>query len=727
LADKKENIELSRGNPVVTWICVAAIALVTYFVFSPSLKDGFTNWDDNKYVTENPLVVNNSVPVAKIFETPVSGHYHPLTILTLAFNYQTGKLNPMGYHFENVIFHLLNTILVFFFIFLLTRRNLLMAAIVSLFFGIHPMHVESVTWISERKDVLYVFFFIAGLITYLRYSETKKIGWYFFTLLLFVLSCLSKEMAIVFPVILLLIDYLKGVKWERRLFVEKIPFFLIAIILGVIEVKIQSGNTANYIKIFTIFQRLMFASYAAIIYIVKLFAPYKLSAFYPYPNTHSYNGAALIFYLSSPFILIAILSGVVYFFLKKEKEIVFGLLFYFVSVLLVVQFVPLNPGITPDRYSYLSYIGLLFIAAYLINKAWQSKSGVLALMKYPLMIIAIIGAVTFSYRSSSRTQVWKNSEVLWTDAIDNYPGVLAYKARGDYYYSIHEIDKAISDFNKAVALDSSYKYVYNNRGLLYLNTGKTDLALPDFDKAIALDSTYTEAYINRGLLYSNTGKTNLAMSDLNKAIALDSTYADAYNNLGLLYFKTGKNDSALTDFTKAIALAPAYADAYNNLGLFYYKTGKANLAIADFSKVIALDSKMADAYNNRGSLYYLNGKNDSALADFTKAIAINPAAVSYYFSRGCCYRKLNQYEKAADDFTTGIRLNPQNADNYNMRGVCYLNLNRYTESIADFSKAIELNPFVPYYWDNRSSAENKAGNSKMAKADEIRAEQLQEK
>lgn len=155
-------------------ICLAVIAITTYFVFSPSLQNDFTNWDDELYVLNNHLVVSNSIDIAKIFSNPVAANYHPLTILSLSINYQDGKLDPSGYHFENVILHLLNTILVFFFIYLLTKGNLLMSSVVSLFFGIHPMHVESVSWVSERKDVLYVFFFIAGLITYLFYLKKRS-------------------------------------------------------------------------------------------------------------------------------------------------------------------------------------------------------------------------------------------------------------------------------------------------------------------------------------------------------------------------------------------------------------------------------------------------------------------------------------------------------------------------------------------------------------------------
>jgi protein O-mannosyl-transferase len=659
LADKNKNKEVKKSNTLLAWICVAVITLITYFVFSPSLDNGFTNWDDNFYVQGNPLVVGNSINLEKILLTPVNLNYHPLTMLSLALNYQSGKLDPSGYHLENLIFHLLNTILVFLFIFLLTRRNLLMAAIVSLFFGIHPMHVESVAWISERKDVLYVFFFVAGLITYLRYSESKKISWYIFTLLLFILSCLSKGMAVVFPVILLLIDYLKGIEWKPRLFIEKIPFFLISLAFGIIAVMLQSGKAVSGMKSFTVVQRLMFVCYGAVMYIIRLFVPFKLSAFYPYP--HDSSGITPIFYLS-PVILFGVLAALVYFYLKKEKEIVFGLLFYFVSVVLVLQFISIGRVIIADRYTYLSYIGLLFIVAHLINKAWQSKSGTWASMKYPVVILAIIVAVAFSSQTYSRTQVWNNSATLWSDVIDNYPDVsLAWFSRANYYYDNHEQAKALNDYNKA------------------LTAYPTDA------------NSYEDAYFNRGELYSKFYKRkDLAIADFTKAIALDDTFSLAYFNRALLYNDYGKTDSAIADFTKAIASNPTFADAYND----------------------------------RGTLYFDVNKFDLSIAGYTKAIALNPASADYYHNRALGYDAINQYKNELNDYTRAIQLSPQNALYYDYRGLCNLKLNNYNEAIADFSNAINIAPSVADYWFNRSVAETKAGQNEKAQADAVKGRQL---
>jgi len=698
LANKKKNKPINVSEPVKTktgsnrlavWLCIGVITLVTGIVFSPALQNGFTNWDDNFYVTDDPLVTGNTVPVKSIFETPVCLNYHPLTVLTLALNYQYGKLDPAGYHALNLFIHLLNTILVFFFIFLLTRRNLLMASIVSLFFGIHPMHVESVAWISERKDVLYVFFFIAALITYLRYSETKKIGWYVMTFLLFVCSCLSKGMAVVFPIILLLVDYLRGTTWRWKLVLEKIPFFLVSLLLGIVAFKIQA-NQAVDLKVFTLPQRFAIASYGTIMYVIKFLWPYKLSAVYPYP--HFNEGYMPVVFYIMPFILLAA-TALVYFFLKKEREIVFGLLFYFFTVVLVLQFISVGAVIMADRYSYLPYVGLLFIVAHLVNKIGQANQGIIGKLKYLVLIVVALVAVLFSYQTFARTQVWQSSETLWNDVIDKYPTAsTAYEHRGDYYYSINDMQNALSDYTNALVLDGSNRFAYYDRAMVYSNAfNKNDLAIKDYSTAIRLYPAYKKALYNRGILYAAEGKTDSALSDYNNAITIDPEFADAYTNRGYLYSRINKNDLAMADLAKAIKFDPTLSDAYNDIGILYLSSGHYDMAIANCSK----------------------------------AIDINPNSAPYYFNRGLGYKAINKYQQAIDDFTKGIQESSQNAAPYYYnRAICYCGLNSFTTAIDDFSKAITLDPSDPDYWNDRAFAESKSGLSENAKADALRAAQL---
>ncbi len=598
-------------------ISVLVISFITYFAFSPAIQNKFTNWDDTIYVLENPLVVSNKIPVKEIFKTPVAANYHPITMLSLAWNYQKGKLDPKGFHAVNVFFHLVNTCLVFFFIFMLTKRNLLMASIVALFFGIHPMHVESVAWISERKDVLYVFFFLSALCTYLKYRESKKTKWYLFTMLLFLLSCLSKGMAVVFPVILLLLDYLLEVDWKRKVFIEKIPFFLFSLVFGIVAFQIQRGEAISDTQIFTLFQRVAFASYGAIMYVVKFFVPMNLSAYYAYPTLVK-NGPIPFFFYLAPFIFIGIILSV-YFFLRKEKAVVFGLLFYFVSVVLVLQFIAVGTVIMADRYSYLSYIGLAYVVAHYANKVWLKRNSSSVSIKYLPLIIVVIMTITFVYQTHARTQIWKNSETLWTDVInksENYfDADKAYVNRGRYYHAINENDKALQDYNSALKLNPYYALAYNNRANIYRERGLEDSAFSDYNKAIALDPGSYLLYANRAIIFKNRREYEKAMQDFTKSISLNSQYWANYYNRGLYYFDMNENEKAMVDFTKAIQLNFEYTDLYYRRGMLYYRLHKYVEAITDFSRTIELNSKVPEYWLYRSLSETALGKTEEAKND----------------------------------------------------------------------------------------------------------------
>ncbi len=278
-----------EGNRYLKFI-LPAILLLTVIAFSTSIGNGFTNWDDNKYIQDNPNINDFSWHGIKtIFTSEYFDLYIPVTLFSLMAEYHWFGAAPKSYHVINLLFHLLNTALVFYFIKILSQR-IEAAIIVSLFFAIHPMHVESVAWIAERKDVLFAFFYLTALIAYVKYTERKKEGkrpaslwFYFFTLAMFVLSLLSKPTAITLPGLLLLLDYY----YDRKLvsfktILEKIPFFVLSVLVG-LAIVTSSGKAQQIPPDYSFFDRIFLVTYAFAFYIVKLFLPFHLSAFYSYP------------------------------------------------------------------------------------------------------------------------------------------------------------------------------------------------------------------------------------------------------------------------------------------------------------------------------------------------------------------------------------------------------------------------------------------------------------
>lgn len=541
---KRQNVVPEKSGYI---IIIAAILLA----YSTAFKNGITNWDDGVYITDNPLIKSLSWDNIKaIFSTNVASNYHPLTILTYAIEYSFWEANPLIYHLVNVIIHLLNSILVYFLFFRLTINGTV-SLVVSLLFAVHPMHTESVAWISERKDVLYTFFYLLSLNTFLKYTSSSgdKFKLYIFSILFFLFSLLSKGMAVSLPVVLLLLDFYNNRRFSKETVIEKIPFFVLSLIFGLVAVKAQQSTEAMELKAgYNMLERFLLGSYSFMLYIIKFFLPINLSAFYPYPFKHS-ETIPLSVYLSAILFLLFI-AGIIYSFIKKKKNIFIGLSFFIVTIGLVLQFIPVGNAIMAERYSYISYIGLFFIAADYFNRWYTNKK-----QSHVALALAIVIILVFVVATRERCKVWKDSETLWSDVIKNHPDAdIAYLNRGIYIVVRGKAEQAYEDFNKAIELNPDYTEAYNNRGLLKQNKNELEGSIEDFNIAIKADSNYFEAYSNRGISYVFLKRYNEAIADYTKTLELSPEYANVYSNRGNAYIDIGEIEKGITDLKKALEL-----------------------------------------------------------------------------------------------------------------------------------------------------------------------------
>ncbi len=647
------NSSAKKGETQYIGIWITGILLLTLVAFYPSFKCGFTNWDDGGYVTENKLIVSLSGDnIRKIFSTEnhVMLNYHPLTMLSLALDYNSAKLEPARYHLVNVILHLLNTLLVFFFSFLLSRRKIAVAIIVSLFFGIHPMHVESVTWISERKDVLYTFFFMTALIAYLFYNESKKIKFILLAFILFVLSLLSKAMAVVLPVVMLLIDYYQGRKITMKTIVEKIPFFILSFIFGWLAMKIQSKEAIAGYEVFTLFHRVSFGFYGFFNYIWKLFFPVNLSCFYPYPITDLQGALPFSFYAPAfcgilLFIFVGIMS-----FLKKEKMklIAFGIGFYFVTIALVLQFLSVGQVIMAERYSYVPYIGLLFILGTALNDFIVKKHS----LKNPVIIFIATAAILFSYLTHERTKVWMNSGTLWTDVIEKYPFPpwtieVAYENRGNYLAKEqNELDKGLADYNVLIQMKSKNHKIFSNMGNIYGLKGQElekagqkgkamDMYLKSveaFTSSLKYDSSDSKTFVNRAITYTFINRQDLAAADFEKALMLDPLNTELMEKCAYANYMSGKPKEAIEDYDKLIALNPVNNNLYFHRGIAKFNAKMYKEAILDFNIVIQREPKNGNAYFNLSVCYNRLGDHSNAWVNIQRAQQFGYAVDAQYLA-----------------------------------------------------------------------------------------------
>jgi len=636
------------------WIACIALAVLTFIVFYPSLKCEFTNWDDGTYVTENPMIWKlDGKAIKEIFVTPVSLNYHPLTMLSLAIDYKMGKLNPYYYHLTNVLFHTINVILVFAFIYNFigqynkkTGRETFrpdpfnIALIVSTLFAIHPMRVESVTWVAERKDVLYVFFFFLSLIAYLRWTDRKRNSSMIACFVFFICSCLSKGMGVVLPVVLVLIDWFLSVhafangntgvaKSVSQSILKKAHFFLASLVFGIVAFEIQSHGAIAAMGTFSLFQRLTFGCYGFIMYIIKMFLPLNLSAFYPYPFTDSQGNIPGIYY-ASPFIVLSIAVAIFLIFRKNStigKILAFGFAFYFITLVLVLQFLSVGSVIMADRYSYLSYIGLFFIIGYFFEYSKKHFSSVIANV-FAVLLIVSVGF--FSYLTHERTKVWTNAETLWTDAMNQFPFIeIAYENRGIYYKDHNELDKMLKDYEFVTEkLHSKNEKIWSNLGNLYGLQKKFDKSLDAYSKAIEYNPQNASTYLNRAITLSMMGEYSKSIPDYDRSIELEPKVALTYKNRAYTLMQLGQYEKSIADYDKAIELYSYDTLSFLNRGISKFNAKKYAEAIDDFNKYIGMSPNNSQAYYNASMAYKNVNKFPEALKNALNAqklgLAISP-------------------------------------------------------------------------------------------------------
>jgi 4-amino-4-deoxy-L-arabinose transferase-like glycosyltransferase len=539
-----------------------AAVLITAVCLSPALTNGFVNWDDESYVVSNALL--RGPQWIGIFTRPVVSNYHPLTVLSLAANYAISGTEPWSYLLFNLLLHLANTVLVFWFAYLLSDKKRWVALFTALLFGIHPMHVESVAWISERKDVLYALFFLLSLIAYWKYLQTNRSTGYWACFLLFACSLLSKPAAIVLPLVLLLLDYWKKRPFTRRVVLEKIPFFLVSVLFAVITLKLQSVTAMINLNLYPFWVRLFFASYAIIVYLARFFVPHPLSAFHPFPLPDHLGWTIYL----SPIFLLALIFLIWHF--RKNRLVVFGLLFFLINILLVLQLVPIGLTIVSERYTYVPYIGLAFLVTMIVTRNVSAKRFI------PAAAGAVVVFSAFGFLSFKRTQVWKDSDSLWTDVINRYPNAsLPHGDRAQFNYSRAIMmeptqakpffQRVIDDCTVVINNKEGGRSHYFMRGVASSSLKQYENALADFNACLSINRADNEALYGRGtLLVNHYQKYAEALADFDRAIQIDPQ-GRYYLNRSICHYKLGELANAVADAQIASQKGVAIPENYQNI------------------------------------------------------------------------------------------------------------------------------------------------------------------
>lgn len=589
---------------------LAVAILVTLLVYARFLFFGHISWDDPEMVFKNKAVRNFDLKA--LFSNHYVGNYIPVTMLLHALAWLLFENSDGAHHLLNILLHILNGILVYGLGKRLFKSDFV-ANTGAIIFLLHPLQLESVAWIAELKNIVSTTFYLAALLSYSNFKSRLKKKDYFLTLLFFVLGCLGKSSVVVLPLSLICIDMLSDKKISLRSLINKMPFFLFSFVFGYINIQTQNADQfINHAHEFPIFQRVGFAGFALVKYLLLFLVPVNLSVIYPYPA-----GKAAVFVTG--FIVLLSLAGlIIFFFRKKDHTWPALILFVLVNLILVLQLLPFGEVLYADRYIYIPIIGLAWMTGLLLSKI-KIQPAVAG-----ITLIVILSLLTFS--GSAR---WKSAIVLYEDIIKKYPEqFIALNSAGVESMFLNEDKKALDYFNRAAAAaPNNYKSFYN-RGLLYLKNKKPELAIKSFNQALELYQ-YNKAYTGRASAYYMINDMPKAMNDANFVLAKEPNNPKAHFVLGNCYNDLNKLDEAMIAYNKCIELSSEEPDYYFKRAIVSGKKQDFNTCLSDLVVCLELNPFYYEAYYWKGVAKVNLKQNPCSDFEIAARNNIEPAVAAY--------------------------------------------------------------------------------------------------
>jgi len=603
------------------WVVLA----ITFVIFYTCVNNQFVNWDDEDNFIKNPFLKSfDFESIKNIFTQTILGNYNPLPIFTFAIERAiSGTLNPKLMHFDNILLHLFCTFFAYKILLELKLSNKA-ALIGAMIFGIHPMRVESVAWVTERKDVLFGAFFLPAVWLYIKDTLAEKRTRSLLIFILFIFALFSKIQAVSLPLTFLAIDYYFGRPWKLNLITEKIHYFLASLIIGLVGVYFlgQNNSLSEAQTNFNIIDRLFIGNYSYFNYIVKFIFPYQMSPLYPYPGSLSVE-----FYLSA-LLLIPYCYFCYKWYKNGNKALIFGLLFFTVNIMFLLQVLGAGQGFLADRFTYIPYLGLIFLVGYFYDWVAKYQNSKLSILN----IVMGIYLVVFAFMTNVQCKIWENGETLWTHVLKYYQNATTpWQNLGQYYRENKLYDKALPNINKAISLKPSAS-LYNSRGKIYFDSNKRDLAIQDYNAGIQLGDknpkTLGEIHVNRGAALASTGQLDQAIIDFNEGLTLDPTQLNGYSNRGLYHFQTRQYEKAIADQTSYLKINPLNYEMYYERAISKAAMGRYPEAIQDFDIAIEHVKNKPFFYYERGRSHQALGNSTAAQRDFdtAKSMGFTPPA-----------------------------------------------------------------------------------------------------
>lgn len=542
---------------------ILLVGLIVFMVYFKALGFDFVNFDDYKEILKNEQITNFSFRnFIDLFVNPNGDLYIPLVNLSFNIEHFFFGFNPKIFHFTNISFHLMNSILVFWISFKLFQ-NIKYSFILAILFGIHPFRVESVVWIIERKDVMYAFFFLLSFLFYHLYKTSENKKYYFFSILLFVLSCFSKPMAVTLPAVLIVYDYFYLNRRNYKIILDKLPFFLISGLISILAVKLIDSEITYLpmIKNYNLFDHVVLFFHSLFFYFEKSIFPFNLSAIYNYPTKH--NGLFDVYYYITSGL--AFFSFILIFYFKRKDKILIGsLLLYLITISPVIQIFPNTYSLTADRYSYLPSIFLVGYLIYFLFLTLNKRGIDVISQNFFFFFIGILFAII----SVVRLNAWKNSETLYVDILakkQETPAIMCNYV--DLLVQNNRINEAVILLKNANNKFPKRSEILARLGNTYFSKKQYKIAVKFYSEAVKIDSSSSEILTNLGASLINLKDYYAAIQILLKAYKLDDNNAISCYNLGYCYWNLGDIKNSKKFMEKASNLNLSQANDFINENL----------------------------------------------------------------------------------------------------------------------------------------------------------------
>ncbi len=613
------------------FMALGLLAAVTIIVYLPVVNHEFVHYDDDVYVTENHNVQSpiNWQKIQWAFTTGYASNWHPVTWLSHMADCMLFGLKPAGHHIVNLLLHVLNSVILFLLINKIAKA-FYPALVIALLFAMHPLHVESVAWAAERKDVLSGLFGLVTLLLYCKYVIERRKFWYFLALGAFAIGLMAKPMLVTLPLLFMLLDYWPLERWEMgngvkadaktvaKSVIEKGPFFVLIVASSLVTFYVQqTGGAVSSIESVGLLLRIENAAIAYVSYIAKMFVPIKLAVFYPHPGSVNVAKAMLAMALLAAVTIACFKFG------KKKKYLLVGWLWYQIVLVPVIGLVQIGAQSMADRYSYLSLIGLFIVIVFAIADLVKTKS---KSVKITTGAITVVVLVLLSLGTTVQLSYWQNSFTLFQRALDvtenNY---VMHNNVANVLSRQNKYQEAASHLQKSLKIKPELASAYTNLGNNLVKIGRFDEAIKFHKKAVLLENDNAAAHYNLAVALTKKQLNYDAIKAYEKAIELGFIKkVDAFNNLGGQYAIIGQYQKAVQCYKKALAIEPDSVTAYGNMAMALAKLGQIQQAIDYCKKVLDVRTNDYEMYSNVGFLLKSIGQKEQAKDYFKKALEIEP-------------------------------------------------------------------------------------------------------